>query len=70
MVPYDETIPGTPARFRMIPVPGGTFRMGSPAGEVDRSTDEGPQVEVRVEPFWMGRCEVTWAEYKQYMAAF
>ncbi|MFM9011466.1 MAG: formylglycine-generating enzyme family protein, partial [Planctomycetota bacterium] len=70
MVPYDETIPGTPARFRMIPVPGGTFRMGSPAGDVDRSTDEGPQVEVRVEPFWMGRCEVTWAEYKQYMAAF
>jgi len=70
MVAYDEMIPGTAVRFRMIPVPGGTFRMGSPADETDRTTDEGPQVEVRVEPFWIGRCEVTWAEYKQYMAAF
>ncbi|MFM7245126.1 MAG: formylglycine-generating enzyme family protein [Planctomycetaceae bacterium] len=70
MVAYDETIPGTSVTFRMIPVPGGRFRMGSPEGEADRSTDEGPQVEVQVEPFWMGRCEVSWAEYKRYMAAF
>jgi len=70
MVAYDETIPGTSVTFRMIPVPGGTFRMGSPEGEADRSTDEGPQAEVKVEPFWIGRCEVTWAEYKLYMAAF
>lgn len=70
MVAYDETIPGTSVTFRMIPVPGGTVRMGSPEAEADRSADEGPQVEVRVEPFWMGRCEVSWAEYKRYMAAF
>jgi sulfatase modifying factor 1 len=70
MVAYDETIPGTSVTFRMIPVPGGTFRMGSPAEESDRSADEGPQVEVQVEPFWMGRCEVSWAEYRRYMAAF
>ena len=70
MVAYDETIPGTTATFRMIPVPGGTFRIGSPESEADRSTDEGPQAEVKVEPFWIGRCEVTWGEYKRYMAAF
>ena len=70
MVAYDETIPGTSVTFRMIPVPGGTFHMGSPDGESDRSGDEGPQVEVRIEPLWIGRCEVTWAEYKRYMAAF
>ncbi len=70
MVAYDETIPGTDVVFRMIPVPGGTFRMGSPADEADRTADEGPQVDVTIEPFWMGRCEVTWAEYKRYMAAF
>lgn len=69
MVPYDETIPGTGIMFRMIPVPGGTFRMGSPAAEADRSADEGPVFEVKIEPFWMGRCEVTWGEYKTYMAA-
>jgi formylglycine-generating enzyme required for sulfatase activity len=69
MVAYDETIPGTEITFRMIPVPGGTFRMGSPADEADRSADEGPAFEVKVEPFWIGRCEVTWGEYKTYMAA-
>ena len=30
MVPYDETIPGGDVTFRMVPVPGATFRMGSP----------------------------------------
>jgi formylglycine-generating enzyme required for sulfatase activity len=69
MVAYDERIPGSDVTFRMIPVPGGTFRMGSPDDEADRSADEGPVFEVKVEPFWMGRCEVTWGEYKTYMAA-
>jgi len=69
MVAYDETIPGTDVTFRMIPVPGGTFRMGSAADEAGRDDVEGPQYEVRVAPFWMGRCEVTWGEYKKYMAA-
>ena len=69
MVAYDETIPGTDVTFRMIPVPGGTLRMGSPAAEADRGGDEGPQYDVTIEPFWIGRCEVTWAEYKSYMAA-
>ncbi len=69
MVAYDETIPGTDVTFRMIPVPGGTFRMGSVADEEGRSDDEGPQFEVTVGPVWMGRCEVTWREYKAYMAA-
>ncbi len=70
MVPYDETIPGSDVTFRMIPVPGGTFRMGSPEDEEGRTADEGPTFEVTVEPFWMGQHEVTWGEYKQYMAAY
>jgi len=69
MVAYDETIPGTTVAFRMIPVPGGTFRMGSPDGEAGRDASEGPQYEVQVAPFWIGRCEVAWQEYKLYMAA-
>ena len=48
----------------MVPIPGGTFKMGSPASEKDRKDDEGPQVEVKIEPFWMGKCEVTWDEYE------
>jgi formylglycine-generating enzyme len=68
MTPYEETIPGSDVTFRMIPIPGGTFRMGSTDGEEGRTADEGPVFEVRVEPFWMGQHEVTWAEYKRYMA--
>jgi len=69
MVPYDETIPGTDVTFRMMPVPGGVARIGSPPDEPERDAHEGPMFEARVEPFWMGRCEVTWSEYKRYMAA-
>ena len=70
MVPYTETIPGTDVKFEMVPVPGGEFLLGSPADETSRSTDEGPQVRVRVAPFWIGKCEVTWAEYHAYMAMY
>ena len=70
MVPYTETIPGTNVTFEMVPIPGGEFLLGSPADEPERSEDEGPQVQVRVEPMWVGRCEVTWAEYKAYMATY
>ncbi len=69
MVAYDETIPGTDVTFRMIPVPGGTLHMGSPDDEADREADEGPQYDVAIEPFWIARCELTWAEYKAYMSA-
>jgi formylglycine-generating enzyme required for sulfatase activity len=66
IAPYTETIPGTSVSFDMVPIPGGTFRIGSPASEALRGDDEGPQVEVTVGPFWMGRLEVTWAEYDLY----
>jgi len=63
MKPYTEVIPGTDIQFEMVPIRGGKFRMGSPDGEEGRNDDEGPQVEVEVEPFWMGKYEVTWEEY-------
>jgi formylglycine-generating enzyme len=68
MVPYRLTIPGTEVAFEMQPIPGGKFLMGSPESEPGRKPDEGPQVEIEIEPFWMSTYEVTWAEYKQYMA--
>jgi formylglycine-generating enzyme required for sulfatase activity len=63
MKPYVETIPGSEIQFEMIPIPGGTFTMGSPPSEPSRSADEGPQHEVTINPFWMGKTEVTWDEY-------
>ena len=70
MVPYVEKIPGTDVSFEMIPVPGGEFLMGSPANEAHRHKDEGPQVRVKVEPFWIGKTEVTWGEYHSYMSMY
>ncbi len=75
MKEYTETIPGTGASFTMIPIKGGTFLMGSSEEEqTDLGGDpepkyyynpasEGPQHEVQVSPFWMGKYEVTWDEY-------
>ncbi len=70
MTAYVEQLPGTDVSFAMIPVPGGVFSMGSPEGEADRADDEGPQVRVKVEPFWIGKNEVTWAEFQTYMGMY
>ena len=70
MVPYTAKIPGTRISYEMIPIPAGRLVMGSPADEVGRKQDEGPQVPVRVDAFWIGKCEVTWGEYKQYMGLY
>ena len=60
---YTAAIPGTEVTFDMVPIPGGEFLMGSPQSEADRKDDEGPQVKVKIDPFWMGKYEVTWDEY-------
>src|SRR5207249_8405830 len=64
--PYTVTIPGSPVKFDMVAIPGGTFLMGSPANEAGRQPDEGPQHLVTIRQFWMGKTEVTWDEYDQY----
>lgn len=66
LVPYTVKIPGTNVSFEMIPVPPGTFTMGSPDDASGRGEDEGPQRQVNVTPFWIGKNEVTWAEYENY----
>lgn len=67
--PYTEPIPETKISFDMVPIKGGSFKMGSPAGEAGRGEDEGPQVDVTVKPFWMGAHEVTWEEYDLFAFA-
>jgi formylglycine-generating enzyme required for sulfatase activity len=63
MKPYSESLQAD-VKLDLVPIPGGTFKMGSPASEKDRAADEGPQVNVKIEPFWMGKCEITWAQYE------
>jgi len=67
MRPYTDVIDGTEVKFDLVPIPGGKFTMGSPDSEAKRAEDEGPQHEVEIEPFWMGKCEVTWDEYEIWM---
>lgn len=67
--PYSETIPGTKLKFDLVPIPAGTFTMGSPSTEAKRSEDEGPQHEVAIAKFWLGKHEVTWDEYDEFAFA-
>ena len=67
MQKYDNKIPKTGVGYHMVPIKGGEFTMGSPATEDKRGDDEGPQVTLKVKPFWMGAYEVTWDEYQPFM---
>ncbi|MSR58016.1 MAG: formylglycine-generating enzyme family protein [Planctomycetaceae bacterium] len=60
---YTEKLVGTDVTFEMLPIPGGEFVMGSSDSEPDRGDDEGPQHTMKIAPFWMGKCEVSWDEY-------
>jgi formylglycine-generating enzyme required for sulfatase activity len=68
MKPYTNTIPGTRVTYVMVPIPSGEFLMGSPETEPNRKADEGPQHKVRISPFWMEQCEVTWNEFELFMS--
>ncbi len=53
----------------MVLLPGGTFTMGSPGDEPERLGQEGPQHEVTVPAFFLGRYPVTQAQW-QFVAGF
>ncbi|MCA9047755.1 MAG: formylglycine-generating enzyme family protein [Planctomycetaceae bacterium] len=63
MKPYAEILEHTDLKLDMVPIRGGTFLMGSPDGEANRNADEGPQQQVEISPFWMGKFEITWDQY-------
>nr|MDZ8011598.1 bifunctional serine/threonine-protein kinase/formylglycine-generating enzyme family protein [Nostoc sp. ZfuVER08] len=58
---------GNGVTLEMVQIPGGTFKMGSPQGEVGRNANENPQHQVTVPRFFMGRYEVTQAQYQAIM---
>jgi len=66
---YTNTVPGSEVSYVMVPIKGGEFTMGSPDSERGRNPDEGPQHKVKIEPFWMEQCEVTWNEYELFQFA-
>ncbi|HAB16752.1 MAG TPA: hypothetical protein DCE44_09915, partial [Verrucomicrobiales bacterium] len=52
--------------FDMIAIQGGEFEMGSADDAPGHKPDESPRRKVKLDPFWMGRCEVTWNEYELF----
>ncbi|MBT9314900.1 formylglycine-generating enzyme family protein [Leptothoe spongobia] len=60
---YDEALPDG-ITLRMMQIPGDTFLMGSPETEVDRINWEGPQHEVTVPGFFLGKYAVTQAQWR------
>jgi len=59
--------PSTSAPANMVLIKGGTFTMGSPANEPGHDNWEGPQRQVTVNSFYMGKYEVTQKEYLEIM---
>ncbi|MCX7049610.1 MAG: formylglycine-generating enzyme family protein [Candidatus Sumerlaeota bacterium] len=59
---YEEAL-GNGVKLKMIRIKGGTFEMGSPASEIGRYNNEGPQHKVELDGFWMGETEVTQAQF-------
>jgi eukaryotic-like serine/threonine-protein kinase len=60
---FTENLPGG-ITIDMIAIPGGSFMMGSPSTEKERGDYEGPQHKVTVAPFFMGKYEVTQAQWR------
>jgi formylglycine-generating enzyme required for sulfatase activity len=64
VLPIAETV-----EMRLELIPAGKFVMGSPAAEIDRADDEGPQHEVTIsKPFYIGAFLVTQEQYEVVMA--
>ncbi|MGE5656003.1 MAG: SUMF1/EgtB/PvdO family nonheme iron enzyme, partial [Actinomycetota bacterium] len=63
---YQENL-GKGVSLEMVAIPGGTFLMGSPETEAERYDNEGPQNEVKIPPFFMGKYPVTQAQWQAVM---
>ena len=64
---YFEQDLGNGVILEMVQIPGGTFMMGSPEGEARRDPNESPQHQVKVPGFFMGKYEITQAQYQAIM---
>jgi formylglycine-generating enzyme required for sulfatase activity len=68
--PFTQKITGSDVEFNMVLIPAGKFKMGSPATEKNRKKDEGPQIDVEVDSFFMQTTAVTWDEYNLFLSNY
>ncbi|MEM6377895.1 MAG: SUMF1/EgtB/PvdO family nonheme iron enzyme [Bacteroidota bacterium] len=60
---YSEKILGTDFEIKMVPIPGGTFKMGSPSNEEGRGDDEHLSATIEMPAFYMSAFEITFDQY-------
>ena len=60
---YAEPL-GDGIQLNMVQIPAGSFTMGSPADELERFDDEGPQHPVQLQSFFMGMYPITQAQWR------
>ena len=65
---YDEALGEGVLPLRMMQIPVGTFLMGSPKDELERQESEGPQIEVTLSRFFMGKYPITQAQWRAVAA--
>ena len=58
-ISYSQKITGSNLSFKMVPIPAGSFTIGSDQKEKGHNADEGPKKEIKMVAFWMGAYEVT-----------
>ncbi|MGD1713995.1 SUMF1/EgtB/PvdO family nonheme iron enzyme [Dapis sp. BLCC M172] len=58
---------GNGIKLEMVYIPGGSFIMGSPENEQGRSSDESPQHQVTLQPFYMSKYPITQEQYQAIM---
>jgi formylglycine-generating enzyme required for sulfatase activity len=59
---------GSALPLHMVLIPGGTFLMGSPPDEINRSDSEDPQRHVTLPQFFIGRYPITQAQWRAVAA--
>ncbi|BAY83277.1 serine/threonine protein kinase [Calothrix parasitica NIES-267] len=58
---------GNGVTLEMVSIPGGSFIMGAPENEEKSRDNERPQHKVNIQPFFMGRFQVTQEQYQVIM---
>ncbi|QEC51869.1 formylglycine-generating enzyme required for sulfatase activity [Anseongella ginsenosidimutans] len=65
--PYTQDLANVKTGIDMVPIQAGEFTMGSPADEPGRKPDEGPAIQVKLDPFWMSAKEIPWDVYELFI---
>lgn len=66
-VPYTQQATGLNVKLDLVPIPEGSFMMGSAPNERERTADEGPLHSVTISPFWMSKHEITWDLFEPFV---